>query len=313
MRINEIAAYIHRRMVDDDRFGYSWEERYGAIWETWEINGKQYRIKVGDYECGTSVKTAWATALQGTPWEGCLEGYVYSANCREIFVGSGLFDWVPISYAGEGDVYLNIQNHVAMCQPDGQLSEFSWGDNGAYGNQRGDQSGHEAYMHAFYHYPWDGCLKYNGKADVQPEQVPGEPFNDMGLKYQAHVQDLGWCDPVRDGQIAGTTGFAKRLEAIELIDVPEGIEISCKGHVQNVGWQDYGVARHGKPVTMGTTGKEQRMEAVIFSVLSNTTGKKLEYRAHQQDYGWLSWTPAGFMTGCDGQERRLEAFQMRLV
>ena len=27
MRVNEIAAQIHRKMCNDERFGYSWEER----------------------------------------------------------------------------------------------------------------------------------------------------------------------------------------------------------------------------------------------------------------------------------------------
>lgn len=69
--------------------------------------------------------------------------------------------------AKPGDLYLNEANHVAMCQtqtPD-VLSEFSWGDNGAYGNRRGDQSGNEASVHGYYDYPWDGILHYNGKAD----------------------------------------------------------------------------------------------------------------------------------------------------
>lgn len=51
MRLNEIAAEIHRRMCEDDRFGYSWEERYGAVWEAWTIDGKGYRIRVDDYDC----------------------------------------------------------------------------------------------------------------------------------------------------------------------------------------------------------------------------------------------------------------------
>ena len=166
LRLNEVAAAIHRRMVDDDRFGYSWEERYGAIPETWDVMGKSVTVNVGDYECGTSCKTAWALALQGTPYEGCLDGYVYSMNARETFVGSGLFNWVSVDEAQVGDIYLNEENHLAMCQGDGMLSEFCWGDNGAYGNRRGDQSGQEAYYHGYYSYPWDGCLHYNGKADI---------------------------------------------------------------------------------------------------------------------------------------------------
>ena len=33
---------------------------------------------------------------------------------------------------------------------------------------------------------------------------------------QAHVQNLGWLPPVRDGEVCGTTGMALRLEAVRL-------------------------------------------------------------------------------------------------
>lgn len=33
---------------------------------------------------------------------------------------------------------------------------------------------------------------------------------------QAHVQNLGWLPPVRDGEVCGTTGQALRLEAVRL-------------------------------------------------------------------------------------------------
>lgn len=82
MRLNEIAAEVHRRMCEDDRFGYSWEERYGAIWETWTIDGKDYRIRVGDYDCSSSTITTWAVALQHTPWEGALDGAITTLRQR---------------------------------------------------------------------------------------------------------------------------------------------------------------------------------------------------------------------------------------
>lgn len=85
-----------------------------------------------------------------------------------VFVGSGLFEWLGMSFLAEpGDLYLLEANHVAMCQtqyPD-VLSEFSWGDNGAYGNQRGDQGGWEASVHGYYDYPWDGILHFVGDDD----------------------------------------------------------------------------------------------------------------------------------------------------
>lgn len=177
MRINEIAAYIHRRMVSDNRFGYSWEERWGHTTETWKIDGKDYTIKVGDYDCSSSTITAWRTALQHTKYANALDGATYTGNMRDVFVKSGLFVWKPMSFLAEpGDLYLNEENHVAMCQtqtPD-VLSEFSWGDNGAYGNKRGDQSGKEAVVGNYYDYPWNGILHYNGKADtVEPTWKDG--------------------------------------------------------------------------------------------------------------------------------------------
>ena len=168
MRVNEIAAEIHRRMCEDDRFGYSWEERYGAVWETWTIDGKDYRIRVGDYDCSSSTITAWSVALQHTAFEGALDGAVTTHNMSDVFCGSGLFERMSISFLAEtGDLYLSDANHVALCQtqyPD-VLSEFSWGDNGAYGNVRGDQSGWEASVHGYYDYPWDCVLHYTGLAD----------------------------------------------------------------------------------------------------------------------------------------------------
>lgn len=208
-----IAAAIHRRMVEDDRFGYSWEERWGHEDERWTVGGLEFPMAVGDYDCSSSCIRAWDRAMTGTRYEGVLDRATYTGNIRSVFVGSGLFEWKPISFiASPGDLYLNEANHVAMCQrqvPD-ELSEFSWGDNGAYGNQRGDQSGYEARVNPYYDYPWDGILHYNGKADIntvkdaarlygidvssnQPERIVRNVVNDFAIvKMGGNPQDYTW-------------------------------------------------------------------------------------------------------------------------
>lgn len=168
LKRGQIAADIHKRMVNDERFGYSWEERWGHTPERWSCGALVFSIMVGDYDCSSSAITAWALALTGTKYADIIKQATYTGNMRSVFVRSGLFEWKPISFiASPGDLYLNEANHVAICQqqvPD-ELSEFSWGDNGAYGNRRGDQSGYESRVNPFYDYPWDGILHYNGKAD----------------------------------------------------------------------------------------------------------------------------------------------------
>ena len=217
MRVNEIAATIHRRMCEDNRFGYSWEERYGANPETWTIDGKKYQVRVGDYDCSSSTITAWAIALRGTKYEGKLDGATVTQNMRSVFVKSGLFEWKPMSFLAEpGDLYLSEENHVAMCQtqvPD-VLSEFSWGDNGAYGNKRGDQSGGEASVHAYYDYEpggWDGILHYNGKADTMttPAWKDGAYITNVNLNVRDKRAKAGaLCCTIAKGSTVKLDGFA---------------------------------------------------------------------------------------------------------
>jgi len=36
------------------------------------------------------------------------------------------------------------------------------------------------------------------------------------LRYQAHVQDVGWTKECRNGELCGTTGQGKRIEAVRV-------------------------------------------------------------------------------------------------
>ena len=157
------AAAIHRFMCDHEGFGYSWAERYGGP-DAVEFDG--VTLSVGDYDCSSSTITAWQKALEGTPYAGCLGDATYTGNMRSVFCASGLFEWVDVSQAQVGDLYLNEQCHVAMCQGGGELSEFSSSETGGIYGERGDQTGWESHVTGYYDYPWDGCLHYNGKADT---------------------------------------------------------------------------------------------------------------------------------------------------
>ena len=178
--VAEIAALIHADMCDDDRNGYSWNPRQGGDYggnKTLTIDGKKYTYPLGSYDCSSSVIKAWQLAIQYTKYAGKLDGATYTGTMRSVFAASGLFDvWdTATTEAVRGDVYLNDANHTAMCQDGGHdgvygydaLSEFCINENGeVYGGKVGDQTGTEAYIHAFYNYPWNVTLHYNGKADT---------------------------------------------------------------------------------------------------------------------------------------------------
>ena len=86
--------------------------------------------------------------------------------------------------------------------------------------------------------------------------------------YTTHVQTYGWQDDLndkstwaRDGWISGTTGEAKRLEAI-CIDLTgqlaEKFDVYYRVHAQTYGW--LGWAKNGEP--SGTAGYAKRLEGI---------------------------------------------------
>lgn len=191
----EVAAGLHCHLCEHGRHGYTqgtgrWGDGEGAC--VVEIGGASYAVRQGDRDCSSSVVECWRVALEGTPYEGALDGATYTGNMRSVFVSSGLFDWHPMGdgyVAKRGDVYLNERDHTAMCQsavPD-MLSEFLSNEHGGIvGGQVGDQTGRESLVRPYYDYPWDGILAYNGKADNDND----EEENDMTPEQARMLSDI---------------------------------------------------------------------------------------------------------------------------
>lgn len=121
------------------------------------------------------------------------------------------------------------------------------------------------------------------------------------IKYKAHIQDKGWTEWVYEGQVVGTTGESKRVEAI-IIDGIDEIDLEYRVHMEGIGWGSW----VNKGEIAGTTGESRRIEAI--EIKSN---KILEVQEHIQEIGWL---PASVGTdvkvGTEGKSLRLEAFKI---
>ena len=132
------------------------------------------------------------------------------------------------------------------------------------------------------------------------------------LLYSTHVQETGWQSYVEAGNIAGTSGQSKRLEAIK-IKLDSGSlsgGISYCTHIQNLGWSNY-VANDA---VSGTTGKSLRLEAIKIKLTGEISNYyDIYYRVHVQNFGWLDWACNGKAAGSQTYGYRLEAIEMRLV
>ena len=147
---------------------------------------------------------------------------------------------------------------------------------------------------------------------ITPEQRSSNPQNNNGINYSAHVRRAGWLPTVRDGQIAGTEGYAARLEAIK-ITPPEGMELDAYIHVQGIGNLYFDNITKNSNTVIGTTGEARRGEAIKLEVTKwpeNLKGKKLYYQGHMQGIGWGSVCEEGQWCGTRGQARRLEAVKI---
>ena len=108
----------------------------------------------------------------------------------------------------------------------------------------------------------------------------------VGVTYRTHVQSYGWQDYVKNGEMSGTEGEAKRLEAINinLMNAPYSGDIEYRTHIQKNGWEE---TFKKNDEMSGTEGEAKRLEAIEIKL----TGKLTEYydvyyRVHAQTYGW---------------------------
>ena len=136
-----------------------------------------------------------------------------------------------------------------------------------------------------------------------------KPDEEPSISYTTHIQDIGWQNQVKDGEMAGTEGQSKRLEAIKItLKDLSGVKIKYQTHIQDIGWQDWKY----DGTLAGTEGQSKRLEAIRIE-LEESDKYSIMYRVHIQDIGWQDWRYDGEKAGTEGQSKRLEAIQIKIV
>ena len=175
-----------------------------------------------------------------------LKGAGFIAHRESIYLTSG-------EYLDNGDILLNTQNHTAFNVDRGSKCEASevptieyktryWSDlskNGEMSGTTGASKQLEGIMidppagvelEADVHMQGIGWKSYTGITHGSNKPIGAEECrrieairircvkNPTGrkLKYQVHVQTYGWMAVCDEGETAGTTGIAKRMEAIRI-------------------------------------------------------------------------------------------------
>lgn len=131
-----------------------------------------------------------------------------------------------------------------------------------------------------------------------------------GIKYNAHVQDIGWQGWKNGPIMAGTTGQSKRLEAIKIQLSGLCGSVRYKTHVQDIGWTGWSY----DGAASGTVGQSKRVEAIAIELSGYAAANySVYYRVHCQEFGWMGWAKDGAYAGTSGYGYRMEAIQIALV
>lgn len=153
--------------------------------------------------------------------------------------------------------------------------------------------------------------------------LPASEGSSNIITYHTHVQTYGWQDWAADGAMSGTSGEAKRLEAIQIEltgEMAEHYDIFYRVHAQTFGWM--GWAKNGAQA--GTAGYAKRLEGIEIVLVEKDGAAPgstenafkhpyIQYQTHVQTYGWQGWKYDGAMSGTSGQAKRLEGIEIQLL
>ncbi|MGL9730210.1 serine hydrolase [Enterococcus sp. DIV0756] len=239
----------------------------------------------------------YRTHVQNYGWQGMVSNGSQAGTTGQ----AKRLEAIQISLTGEAAKHYDIY-YRTHCQTFGWLG---WAKNG-------ENSGTEGFA-----YRLEGIqvvVVKKGAAAPGSTNRGFVKFKIPKVSYQTHIQSIGWQGQKTNGQLSGTTGQAKRLEAIRLTlsDLPISLNggIQYKTHVQSYGWQ--GMVSNGAQA--GTTGQAKRLEAIQINLTGDATKHyDIYYRTHCQNFGWLGWARNGGNSGTEGFAYRLEAIQIVVV
>ena len=78
-----------------------------------------------------------------------------------------------------------------------------------------------------------GSLFINGINIVNADDIEESNIPNVNVLYKTHVQDIGWQEWKENGNLAGTEGQGKRLEALQIntINISKEAKIKYQVHV----------------------------------------------------------------------------------
>ncbi|XBG91701.1 hypothetical protein V4S38_04960 [Enterococcus cecorum] len=161
-------------------------------------------------------------------------------------------------------------------------------------------------------------------------KLTGNLAKKYDVYYRVHSQNIGWLGWAKNGEQAGTQGFAYHAEALEIkiveknssgpkqtgnafynksqLVTKEKPRLSYQTFNNKVGRQN--VASDGQ--VAGTTGKALSISGIKASANSSVISGNISYQAHISNIGWTAWKNANENAGTNRIYNTIEALKFKL-
>lgn len=154
---------------------------------------------------------------------------------------------------------------------------------------------------------------YVGKQNIQLiNKGKSNNLEHIGIIYQVKGEGYEWQDWVKDGELAGTIGKAKKIEAIKIKtnNLPSEIKLEYRikvdGESRFRNW-----AKENEVCSI--VGENKKIEAIEIKLTGENSYKyDIEYRVHLEDYEWQPWTKNGESAGRVNGAKRIEGIEIKL-
>lgn len=277
--------------------GWQTEVKDGAISGTTGQAQRIEAVKIGLQQLSVDGSIQYRTQVEGIGWTGWSKDGAISGTSGQ----AKRVEAIEIKLAGEISTYYDVYYSVYS----GTYGWLGWAKNGAPAGTEGLAERVEAVR---------VMLVEKGNSAQVPANTTVAFLKDNKpvISYQAHVQDFGWLAKVTEGQMSGTTGTAKQLEAFQISlgsSVASG-GITYRSDVDGVGWKDWTTAGS----TSGTIGQGKKIKAIEIKLTGSFADNyDIYYRVHAQNYGWLGWAKNGEAAGVEVSNIRIEAYEIKIV
>ena len=159
-----------------------------------------------------------------------------------------------------------------------------------------------------------------------PKDASGQEI-EGSIEYQAHAQSYDWMGWKQEGELAGTTGKSKRLEAVQIRltgAIAELYDVYYRVHCAT--WGTLGWAKNGE--TAGTVGFYRSIESIEIKIVEKDSESApvqseracldksmigdCTFQAYVDGKGWQDEVGNNEMMGTTGQSKRIEAVKLSL-